>query len=316
MKQCGRIALLALAIAGGALLGARAFAGDAEGPFHPVVPVPSARASAGGAGSPAELRIGQGQAFSYALPQGWRVGEDGQFALSLIAPDHKALTVMVGNAGVPLNYPPGQYAYEKLMAMRIQGLQLTRPRAARPVTGFAQAVEFDVTYISQGVPCQGIAKVSMNPAYDSAVMAMTAALSTADQWPAYSAWLPQVAEQVSATNGGAFGMSGLMQQNLRNSTAFAESARAYRQWSQRNWQGVTDQRQASQDRNTQAFRENLGAVQSYANPFGTGQPIELPTTYKYYWINQQDQLVGTDDPSANPNVGSTHEWRKLERTAR
>jgi hypothetical protein len=33
--------------------------------------------------------------FSYALPEGWRVGEDGQFALTLIAPDNKAITMMV-----------------------------------------------------------------------------------------------------------------------------------------------------------------------------------------------------------------------------
>src|SRR5687767_14882354 len=60
------------------------------------------------------LRIVNGQYFSYALPQGWRVGEDAQFALTLIAPDSKALTVMVGNSGLPPNYPPAQFAYQKL----------------------------------------------------------------------------------------------------------------------------------------------------------------------------------------------------------
>ena len=49
----------------------------------------------------AALGIRNSQYFSYAMPPGWRVGEDGQFALTLLAPDSKALTVMVGNAGFP-----------------------------------------------------------------------------------------------------------------------------------------------------------------------------------------------------------------------
>ena len=64
------------------------------------------------------LGISNGQFFSYALPKSWRVGEEGQFALTLAAPDNKALTVMVGNAGLPVNFPPRQFVYEKLSALR------------------------------------------------------------------------------------------------------------------------------------------------------------------------------------------------------
>ena len=52
-----------------------------------------------------ELRIGQGRFFSFALPPGWQVGEDGQFGMTLVAPDRQAMTVLVGNAGMPLNQP-------------------------------------------------------------------------------------------------------------------------------------------------------------------------------------------------------------------
>ena len=277
-------------------------------PVQPVV-----RQAAGSPMPVAELRIGQGQAFSYALPPGWRVGEDGQFALTLVAPDNKALTIMVGNAGMPPNTPPGQFVYEKLMAIRPENLQLSAPRAAAPAAGFAQAFEFDVSYSVGGVPCRGIAKWQVAPAYDTATMAMTAALSETSQWPAYSSWLPQVAEQVSATNGAAFGARGVMAQNLQNSTAYAEAARQYRDWSQKNWQGVTDARNLSEDRKNFAVRENLGGVQTYSNPYGNGPALELPTTYKYYWIDPQNNVQGTDDPSVNPNNGSTQEWRHMER---
>ena len=295
---------------------ARPSAVSAPAGFASVLPLGRETAPGANAGRPpGELRIGQGRFFSFALPPGWRVGEDGQFALTLLAPDQRALTLMVGNAGLPPNTAPAQFAYSKLSAMQPQNLQLGQPRQARPAAGFRHAVEFDVSAYVRGVAYRGVAKVSMAPAYDSATFALTAALATADQWDGYAQWLPQVADQVSASNGAAFGMRGIMQQNLQNSVAFGEAARQYREWSQKNWQQVTDQRNASQDRRNVAVRENLGGVQTFANPYGT-PPVELPAMHTYYWTDRQGRIVGTDDPSANPNVGSTGEWRKMERVTR
>lgn len=270
--------------------------------FFPVAPVSMPAASLG---------IRNGQYFAYAMPPGWRVAEDGQYALTLLAADSRALTVMVGNAGAPVNYPPGRYVYEKLMALQPQNLQLSQGRPAKPIAGFAQAVEFAVTYAIGGAPCRGIAKCHISPAYDSALMVMTAALSEARQWEGYASWLPAASEQISATNGGAFGRRGIMAQNLRNSTEYAEAARQYRDWSQRNWQQVTDARNKSVDDRNHQFRENIGAVRTYANPFGDSAPVQLPTTYKYYWRDTQGNYLGSDDPSANPNAGSTRGWRRM-----
>ncbi len=96
--------------------------------------------------------------------------------------------------------------------------------------------------------------------------------------------------------------------------ASATAARNYREWSQRNWQRVTDDRNASEDRKNAAVRENLGSVQPYTNPFGDNQKVELPLTYRYYWMDGQNNVVGTDDPSANPNQGSTTEWRQMKQS--
>ncbi len=263
-----------------------------------------------------ELRISQGRFFSFAVPQGWRVGEEGQYAVTLQSPDNRALTLMVGNSGLPLNYSPARFAYDKLSSLRPQNLNVGQPRQARPAAGFGQAVEFDVSYSAGGVAVRGVAKVSMAPGYDSTVMAMTAAVASVDQWPGYASWLPLVADQVSATNGAAFGRRGIMQQNLQNSIAFGEAAQQYRDWSQQNWQSVTNERLASQDRRNFAIRENLGGVQTFANPYGTTPPLEMPMTHKYYWTDRQGRLVGTDDPSADPNAGSTGEWRRMERVGR
>ena len=277
---------------------------------------PAARGAAPPKSGPPPLAVARGSFFNFALPPGWRVGEDGQFALTLVAPDSRALTVMVGNAGMPPGYPPAQYAYERLMAIRPEGLQLGQPRATRPVTGFAQAVEYPVRYFINGVPCQGVAKVHIAPGYDSAVMAMTAALSDGRQWPGYAGWLPLVADQISANNGAAFGARGIMEQNLRNSTAYAEAARKYRDWSQKNWQAVTDARNESQDRNSKQFRETLGNVQTYANPYDARTPVELPNTHQYYWINERGTIIGSDNPNADPNAGSDGDWRPMQRRGR
>ncbi|ROQ01513.1 PQQ-dependent catabolism-associated CXXCW motif protein [Stella humosa] len=291
--------------------------GDA-GPRGFVAVQPVARTPAGGGDRqrPAgQLRIGQSRFFSFALPPGWRVGEDGQFALTLLAPDGQAMTLMLGNAGVAPNYPPTRFAYEKLSAMQPQNLRIGQQRPARPAAGFQQAVEFEISYQARGIPYRGLAKVSVAPAYDSQTMALTAAISAEDQWPSYASWLPASAEQISANNGAAFGMRGIMQQNLQNSAAFGEAQRQYRDWSQKNWQGVTDQRNESQDRRNFAVRENLGGVQTFANPFGS-PPVEMPMTYKHYWADRNGGYVGTNDPGADPNVGSTGEWRRMDRTGR
>lgn len=181
--------------------------------FAAVAPVARPPASAQ---PPADLRIQQTRFFSFALPQGWRVGEDGQFALTLLSPDARAMTVMVGNAGMPPSAAPARFAHDKLSAMQVQNLQIGEARAAKPTSGFPQAVAFEVAYVARGVAYRGIAKVSAAPAYDTKTMVMTAALATADRWADYAGWLPQVADQVAATNGGAFGARGVMSQNLAN----------------------------------------------------------------------------------------------------
>jgi len=265
------------------------------------------------AGAAEQLAIKHGQFFTYALPPRWRVGEEGQFAVSLLAPENRAMTVMVGNSGLAPNYPPDRFISEKLSAMRIQNLQITQGVRAQPIAGFQTAYQFGISYSSKGLSFRGAAKCNIASAYDSAVLVMTLAVSRQEEWGEYSKWLPAAADQISANNGAAFGRRGIMAQNLQNSKEYGEAARQYREWSQKNWQQVTDQRNATQDKQNYAVRENLGSVQTYTNPYDSSQPMELPQTYKYFWVDRQGKIVGTDDPSANPNNGSTGDWRQMPR---
>ena len=74
-----------------------------------------------------------GRCFHFALPQDWRVIEEGQFAVVLGPPDNSAVTLMVGNCGLPNGYNPLQYAYERIMGIQPQNLWLGPPRPGRPV---------------------------------------------------------------------------------------------------------------------------------------------------------------------------------------
>ncbi len=260
-----------------------------------------------------ELKIGRGNFFTYALPPGWKVGEDGQFALTLVSSDNKAIIVMVGNSGLMPGYPVQRFIYEKLMSLRPGNLSVSDPVSVSPIGGFQEAYRFQVSYDLPSGKCMGEAVCHVSNYYGGCVMAMTAALSEKEQWSSYASWLPQVSRQISATNGAAFGIRGVMQQNLQNSIAFGEAMKAYRSWSDQKWQEVTDERGKSVDRQNYQFRENLGAINTYANPYNTGSPLELSTQYHYYWIDQQGRVLGSNDPSANPNQGNSSEWRKLQR---
>jgi hypothetical protein len=263
------------------------------------------------------LTIARGRYFSYALPPKWHVGEDGQYALTLIAPDNQAFTLMVGNAGMFPNYPLDRFVWEKMMAIQPQNLQVSAPTQVAPAAGFQYAFRFDVTYTSQrGLPSRGLVKCSVAPAYDTELIVMTGAFSVETQWSGYSSWLPLTAEQISAIDGGAFGRRGIMAQNLRLSKEYGEATAAYREWSQRNWKQVTDQRDVSEDRRNHDVRESLGSTKVYTNPYDASAAVDLPLTYQYYWVNRQGTYVGTNDPSLNPNDGSTGEWKQMPQVNR
>jgi hypothetical protein len=305
MKPILPMLLLGTLVPGHAL----AQAAQDQAPPHTVIVAPVSRSTAPPA---SDLQVRRGRYFSYALPQGWQVGEDGQFAVTLVAPDSRAFTLMVGNAGMLPNYPLDRYVRERMAAVHPRDLRVGAGREVPPRAGFHHAVQFDVTYTSQrGLPSRGVATCNVAPAYDTALIVMTGAFSVDSQWSGYASWLPMSAGQIAAVDGAAFGRRGIMAQNLQQSKEFGEAAKAYRDWSQQNWQGVTAQRQAANDRQNHDVRENLGSTRAYTNPYDTGTAVELPRTYTYYWVNRQGTYVGTNDPSVNPNDGSAGEWKQM-----
>ncbi len=257
----------------------------------------------------AEVR--QGQFFRYALPKDWSVAEDGNFAVVLVAPDKAALTIMVGNAGLPIGYNPMQYVYERL-APQFPNLRLGQPQPDQPVMGMQGAWAFELAYNVNGVPCRGIAKCSMTSGYDSSTLVITCAAAQERLWAGYATWLPQIAEQIIPTHSAAFGASAMMMQSLQNSIALRQQAQEYHEWSQQTWQSVVAHRDQIQEKNNFHFRENLGGVETFVNPYDS-KLVELSSQHTYHWVNRQGQVFSTNNPSENPNAGSSVEWMPMVR---
>jgi hypothetical protein len=247
--------------------------------------------------------------FRFLVPPGWRLADEGQFAIALVAPDSCAVTVLTGNAGLPPWTHPLQFLGERLAQGGATAIQLGPPRPAPPIAGFAQAIECDYVYLIGSVPCQGLASVSISPG-PILTMAACWAASTSQQWPAYAPWLPSVARSVVVIDGAAFGLRAVVQQDRADTVAFGEAVRQQLEHVQVQWDGVTRDRWASQDHQHAAFRDNLAASRVYTNPYGYPEAT-LSSQYAYYWIDRLGRIVGTNDPSHDPNVGAPGDWTRM-----
>ncbi|HEX8412212.1 MAG TPA: hypothetical protein VF883_25405, partial [Thermoanaerobaculia bacterium] len=68
----------------------------------------------------------------------------------------------------------------------------------------------------------------------------------------------------------------------------------------------------SQDRLSFARREVIGGVETYVDPFGS-RAVELPSGYSYNWVNDQGQVILTNEPGFDPRVGDTRNWENMPR---
>jgi hypothetical protein len=72
------------------------------------------------------------------------------------------------------------------------------------------------------------------------------------------------------------------------------------------------QRQSTLDRLSDQFSQAIRGVDAYRDPLD-GRDLELPGGYRQAWSNGLGEYVLSDDPTFDPNVGSTVSWEPLER---
>jgi hypothetical protein len=79
-----------------------------------------------------------------------------------------------------------------------------------------------------------------------------------------------------------------------------------------NWQAY-ENRQASLNRINSNFSRYIRGVEEYHNPFAN-HPIELPSGYRHAWANASGEYILSDQSGFNPNIGSTTEWKPLDKS--
>ncbi|MBA3776644.1 MAG: hypothetical protein H0X11_09420 [Betaproteobacteria bacterium] len=103
-----------------------------------------------------------------------------------------------------------------------------------------------------------------------------------------------------------------LKQMMRDSVVMGQKLAEYREHISKMRQQIYEDRIRSMDARNEAFREVLGGVENYKDPF-QHQPVYLPAGYKEYWANSKGEYVLSEQTGYNPNVGATTEWRKIER---
>jgi hypothetical protein len=256
-----------------------------------------------------ESQIVQGQCFQFVVPAGWRVLEEGQFAVVQADANQQAVSIMAGNCGFMPGYNPLQYAYEKLSSGA--PAQLGQPRPGQPVTNFQTAVDVDYRYAVDNVPCVGIATVSYRQGYGQMDFVLTAGAAQEQYWPSFASWLPGLPRQFNVTNGAAWGAQGIAQQNLQNSIQFGQQLQEQRAWSQDLQQQVTDQRWASDEHRQDGMGRVLTGESWYADPYGLNPPVRMSDTPAVYWAHRDGRITSSDDPSFDPRTPMDSDWQRM-----
>jgi hypothetical protein len=108
----------------------------------------------------------------------------------------------------------------------------------------------------------------------------------------------------------------LFRQNAAGQVAatgrLGELLRQHREELRQMHQQVWEERQVTQDRQNFIFRETLGGIETYKNPFDS-RTVELPAGYRHQWVNPKGQVILSNNPLYDPRQGSTEDWRSMDR---
>ncbi len=261
---------------------------------------------------PVAVQPCRGRFFCFALPAGWQVQENSNL-ICINSPDGQAAIMSVGLVGMLQPFTPDGFLHYALQMHQMGQVQIHGGQQIQPPPGCSGAGMFELSYVTNGVACRGVAVSFVALGYGQCNASMTLAAAQAPAWESYRAWLPQVAWQVAPAGSQTYMAGQVAADNLRNSVELGQRFHEVNDYTQQQWQQVTNERWASDERRNFEFRENLGAVQTFTNPYDNHRSVELSTQYRFYWVNRRGEIVGSDDPGFDPRVGSTDEWTQMPR---
>lgn len=261
--------------------------------------------------APVPVQMQRGRYFHFALPQGWRVQENTN-GICLTSPDGQASIMAVGLVGMLQPFTPDQFMLYILNMHNMGNVRVLNGRAIPPAPGCSSAGMFEIFYVCNGSPARGLVTCHIALGYNQCNGSFTLSAAAESVWDQYGAWLPDVATQIMPAGPHTYMASTVAANDRRATEEFGQRLHEYNDYVSALHQQTVNDRWASQDRQNFHFRENLGGVVTYYNPY-ENRTVEIPTQHAYYWVNRQGHVYGTDDPRDDPRVGSTEEWVEMER---
>lgn len=274
-----------------------------QNPFHDPPP--------GAPPVPTITQIYRGRYFQVSLPAEWQMQENSNM-VCLTSPDGQASVMGIGLVGLLQQYSPEQFMQYGLNMVQIQITRILNAQSAPPAPGCSSAGRFEILYTCNGNQGHGIVVCQIAVGYNQCNGSLTLAAAQEAAWPRYKDWLPPVAAQIAPASSNTY-MAATVAANNQHATAELKQ-----RWNEVNAHGqhlqkqTTDARWASQEQQNFHFRENLGNVVTYYNPY-ENRLVELPNQYHYYWVNRHGCVYGSDDPRDDPRVGSTEDWVEMGR---
>jgi hypothetical protein len=263
-----------------------------------------------------DSQLVRGPHFTYLLPRGWTVGEEGNFALVLRSPDSLAGVIVFGQSGLMQPMSPEQFAHSAMTGvMRLAAdVQFGPTRPIQPMPGCTHAAAFETTYTIQGpngpMPIRGMIVCNVAIGYGQCNGVLNLAGADTRHWPSYSGWLPKVAVAAVNTGPDPYGratMAGTISDINRRD---GEADRQHREWSQQLWGQVTADRNNAVDRQNAVLGPMLTGQEWIDGGFG-GPPIRRSTTPACIWRSRDGREITSDNPSFDPRTPSDVDWVRV-----
>ncbi len=257
----------------------------------------------------------RGPNFTYFLPPGWQVVEEGKCSLCLKSQQDLSGIIVYGTCGMMQPIPPEHFVYNFMTHnMQAMNVQFTQVKPIQPMPGYTHAALIDVQYLinmpTGPAQVNGLVISNVVVVYGRCDAIMTLVASDAQVWPQNERWLPELAFAAYNTGPDPYGRHS-MSSTLIGSTMQEQAAfEAYNSWSQNLWSQVIADRHRSIDYQNEERGELLTGNQWVTNPF-TGHQIQVSTTPAVIWINRDGRTVSSQIATFDPRTPYDNDWCRL-----
>jgi hypothetical protein len=262
----------------------------------------------------------RGPNFTYMLPPGWFVAEEGKYSLALRSQDFRAGINIFGQSGMMYSVPPDQYAYQVMTSiMGLTNVQFGQVHPIQPMPGCTEAVKIEVLYpvmMQNGsFTAKGIVVSNVATGYNQCDAVMTLVATDVALWIQYQSWLPQVGLAACNTGPDPYGRSSM--HSVINGIAIQDhkAYTAYAQWSNSLWQQVVSDQNALTTNQQDTMGSILTGQEWVEDPYA-GTPRRQATAPAVIWISRDGRQIASHDPSYDPRTPSDSDWRKIQRSPR